>query len=93
MVTYCAICGELVAEYECNEEGIPTKCIFDEADEHVCEEGKMYKEFDTGEVYTLEELEEAFEQFKDEMAYTTFDEYMEEMLRQGREKVGGLVEA
>lgn len=38
MITRCAFCGEIVAEYECDENGIPTTCVFDFADKHICEE-------------------------------------------------------
>lgn len=38
MVYECAICGEVVAEYECDENGVPTVAIFDYSEEHICEE-------------------------------------------------------
>lgn len=38
MITRCSVCGEVIAEYECDENGIPTKPIFDYTDSHVCEE-------------------------------------------------------
>lgn len=64
----------------------------------------MYKDLNTGETYTLEEIREGFEQFKDEMTrwdcaedkevprYESFEDYMDEMLRLGRERIGGYVE-
>jgi predicted RNA-binding Zn-ribbon protein involved in translation (DUF1610 family) len=38
MISRCSICGEIVAEYECDENGIPTDAIFDNTDTHMCEE-------------------------------------------------------
>lgn len=40
----------------------------------------MFRDFNTGEIYTLDEIQESFEQFKDEMQYSDFDEYMDYML-------------
>lgn len=37
MVSVCADCGAVVAEYECDENGIPTEAIFDDTDSHECE--------------------------------------------------------
>lgn len=37
MVHTCPDCGATVAEYECDEDGIPTRCIFDDTDTHECE--------------------------------------------------------
>lgn len=37
MVCTCADCGAVVAEYECDEDGIPMETIFDCADSHQCE--------------------------------------------------------
>lgn len=51
----------------------------------------MFRDFNTGEIYTLNEIKEAFEQFKDEMRYSDFDEYMDYMLMLGSQKVGGFV--
>ena len=36
MVSRCAECGEIVAEYYCNEDGIPTDSIFDNTSTHEC---------------------------------------------------------
>ena len=52
----------------------------------------MYKNIDTNEVYTLDELKESFEQFKHEMSFDTFEDYMDHFLRMGREGTGGFVE-
>ena len=52
----------------------------------------IYKDFDTGEEYTIEELKAIYNQFKDEMQYDSFEDYMDKMLDLGRRKVGGLVE-
>lgn len=38
MIRRCADCGETVSEWECDEDGVPTKAIFDYEDEHECEE-------------------------------------------------------
>ena len=52
----------------------------------------IYKDFDTGEYFTKEELEKAYDQLEDEMEYEDFDEYLDSMLGQGRQKTGGLIE-
>ena len=36
MVSRCAICGEVVAEYNCDEQGLPTTAIFDDCESHQC---------------------------------------------------------
>lgn len=51
-----------------------------------------YKDFDTGEEYTLDELKTTYKQFEDEMQYDSFEDYLEKMLDLGRQKIGGLVE-
>lgn len=38
MIYTCADCGEIVAEYECDEYGVPVEAIFDDADIHLCNE-------------------------------------------------------
>lgn len=60
---------------------------------------KKYRNLDTGEIWTEEEVKESFEQFKDEIIddagnpkYSSYEEYMEEMLSQGRQRIGGLEE-
>lgn len=53
----------------------------------------LYKDFDTNEIYTIEELKETYKIFADEMEYTDFEDFFEEMLSQGRQGIGGLVEA
>ena len=53
---------------------------------------KMYLVFDTGEIWTEKEIKEAYEQFKDEMKYDSFEDYMDEMLRMGKNREGGLIE-
>jgi hypothetical protein len=37
----CEICGEIVAEYICNDSGIPCIVAFDDSEDHICltEEG------------------------------------------------------
>ena len=44
MVLRCVLCDEVVAVYECDENGIRTNCIFDYADEHICEEEQEEEE-------------------------------------------------
>lgn len=51
-----------------------------------------YKDFDTGEEYTLDELKATYKQFENEMQYDSFEDYLEKMLDLGRQKIGGLVE-
>lgn len=36
MIYRCPFCGEIVAEYNCDEDGVPTDRIFDNADSHKC---------------------------------------------------------
>ena len=36
----CEICGEIVAEYICNESGIPYEVVYDESADHVCKKGE-----------------------------------------------------
>ena len=51
-----------------------------------------YMNIDTGETYTREELEKELEMFKDEMRFDNFEDYLEEYLRLGRERITGFVE-
>ncbi len=53
---------------------------------------KYYRNIDTGEIWTEDEIRKEYNDFKSEMPYTDFEDYMNEMLREGREKVGGLME-
>ena len=53
---------------------------------------KKYMNFDTHEVYTLEELQHDFELFQYETTFADFAEYIENMLALGRAGVGGLIE-
>ena len=53
----------------------------------------MYRNFDTNELFTEEEVKNLYEQFKDEMPYDSFEDYIEDMLSKGRRKEGGLVVA
>lgn len=52
----------------------------------------IYMDFDTGEEYTLDELNATYKQFENEMQYDSFEDYLEKMLDLGRQKIGGLVE-
>lgn len=38
MICRCACCGEIVSEYLCDEDGIPTDALYDESEEHICED-------------------------------------------------------
>ena len=51
-----------------------------------------YKDFDTGEEYTLDELKTIYNQQEDEMQYDSFEDYLYNALALGRQKIGGLVE-
>ena len=51
-----------------------------------------YKDFDTGEEYTLDELKATYKQFENEIQHDSFEDYLEKMLALGRQKIGGLVE-
>jgi hypothetical protein len=53
---------------------------------------KKYRDIDSGEIWTEEEVREQFEQFKDEMPYESFDDYMDDMLSKGRQRITGLEE-
>ena len=44
MISRCADCGEIVCEYECDEDGIPTISVFDNTESHQCEEYLAYLE-------------------------------------------------
>ena len=48
----------------------------------------MYKDMNTGEVFTLEEVKDLFEQYRWELKrhYDTFDEYMDDMKKKGNLK-------
>ena len=37
MVSRCSICGEIVAEYECDEDGIPRVALYDNTGSHECD--------------------------------------------------------
>lgn len=39
---------------------------------------KLYMNPDTGVTFTIEELKESFEQFKHEMSFDSFEEYLDE---------------
>lgn len=36
MVSECALCGEVVSEYTCDEDGFPMDAIFDDEETHRC---------------------------------------------------------
>lgn len=52
----------------------------------------LYKIFDTGEIYTEKEFKELFDMFKYELDYENYEEYKEEMLSLGRQRIAGIVE-
>lgn len=53
---------------------------------------KKYRDIDSGEIWTEEELMEQYELFKDEMQYESFDDYMDDMLSKGRQRITGFEE-
>ena len=53
---------------------------------------KKYRDIDSGEIWTEEEVRKQFELFKDEMPYESFDEYMDDMLSKGRQRITGFEE-
>ena len=52
----------------------------------------FYKNIDSGEIYTTTEIKELYYQFKDELKdpCESFDNYLDSLLAQCREKSGGL---
>lgn len=57
-------------------------------------EMKRYRCFDTGEIWTEEEIKEIYEgEFSLMKKYSTFEEYMERLLDLGRHNAGGVIEA
>ena len=54
---------------------------------------KFYRDTDTGENYTAEELRSAYEQYKDDMeeTYDSFEEYLESVLNAGMIEEGRYV--
>lgn len=54
---------------------------------------KKYMDFDSGEIWTLSELEKAFDEQRGELEnYENFEEYFDHMISLGMQKIGGLVE-
>lgn len=53
---------------------------------------KKYRNIDTGEIWTEDEIKEQFEMFKDEMQYDSLDDYMDSMLSKGRQRITGFEE-
>lgn len=56
---------------------------------------RLFRNFDSNETWTLEELEKEYEDFRDEMnmpSLDTFEEYLDWLLFLGREREGGLIE-
>lgn len=55
---------------------------------------KMYRNFDTGELWSEEEIKDIFEH-EDELyeKYSSFEEYMDYLLDLGRSRTGGIIEA
>lgn len=53
----------------------------------------MYKNFDTNELWTREEIEAGYNSEPDLIdKYPTFEEYLEYLLDLGRQRVGGIIE-
>ena len=55
---------------------------------------KTYRNIDTGEIWTEDEIRQAFEAFRYEMkeTYDSFEDYLDAQLAAGRAGTGGLVE-
>lgn len=54
----------------------------------------MYKNFDTGELWTEEEIREEYEAEESlKENHETFEDYLEYLLGLGRQRVGGIIEA
>ena len=55
---------------------------------------KKFRNIDTNEIWTLDEVKEAYEQFKYEISDepADFEDYLDDLLAQGRAGTGGLVE-
>lgn len=53
---------------------------------------KKYLVLVTGEIWTEEEIEQAYNQFKEEMKYSSFEDYMEHMIQLGKYREGGFIE-
>lgn len=53
---------------------------------------KFYYVVNTGEVWNETEVREAFEQFKHEMQYGSYEEYLDAQLTLGRQRIGGMIE-
>ena len=51
-----------------------------------------FKDMDTGEVWSFEELRKAYDQFGSEMEYDSFEDWFDTMLSLGRQGIGGMVE-
>lgn len=53
-----------------------------------------YMLLDTGDLYTLDEIRKAYDDFKDEMdqKYVDFEEYLDMLLDLGRQRIGGFIE-
>lgn len=53
---------------------------------------KYFIDFDSNELYTLDEMKTAFESVRDEIKDNDFESYLERLLLLGRDKIGGVVE-
>ena len=53
---------------------------------------KKYLVLATGEIWTEEEIEQAYNQFREEMKYSSFEDYMEQMIQLGKYREGGFIE-
>lgn len=53
---------------------------------------RKFEDFNTGETWTLEEIREQFESFRDEMNYSSFEDYMDHMIQLGNTRQGGFIE-
>ena len=53
---------------------------------------KIYRGFNNKDYYTEAEIRSAYEDFKDELPDADYESYLDRMLAQGVQKVGGLIE-
>lgn len=55
---------------------------------------KQYRNIDTNEIWSEDELRKAYNDFREESEYVSsfesFEDYLDDQLRQGRERIGGL---
>lgn len=52
----------------------------------------LYKDLNSGIIYTEKEVREAYEMYAEEMVYESFEDYMSQMLAEGQQKIGGYID-